>query len=145
MPLVEKIERILSAVDKKDRRWLARVLEHAQEPNLEQRIFDVFAPLPLGFNEAELKQFATLCATERNLLSHFGGRSDTDSYDQHLNTWVLLSYALDLLYHARILQELGLPSAALRRIFWDIFPAARIRGVLARNGLNLFEQKATAH
>jgi hypothetical protein len=138
--LSKKIERILKAVDKKDRSWLARRLQHAGEPSLEQRIFDIFASLPLDLDKKKLMEFAKKCATERNLISHFGGRSDKGNYQEHLNTWVLLSHALDPLYHARILQELGLAETALRQIFWQIFPAARIREALARNGLNIPEK-----
>lgn len=136
-PLTQKIERILSTVDKKDRRWLENRLEHAGEPDLAQRIFSVLSPLPLGFDQAELKQFAKKCADERNVLSHFGGRRPGDDYSQHLRTWTLLTYALDCLYHARILQELGLTEVSLRKIFWNMYPSALIHDMLARNGLHI--------
>jgi hypothetical protein len=141
--LAEKIERILNVVDRKDRRWLERVSEYAGEPSLSQRIFDVLAPLPLGFDEKELRKFSNECATNRNLISHFGGRRDGDSYEKHLNTWIILSQALDPLFHARILQEIGFPEAAIRRIFWDIPPAYHIRKALERNGLHIPNPKAT--
>jgi hypothetical protein len=109
-PLDEKIGRILGAViNAKDRRWLEGRLQHAGEPSLAERILEVLAPLPLGFDETELEDFAKKCATQRNLISHFGGRRDGDSYKEHLNTWLRLTYALEPLYHARILQELGFP------------------------------------
>jgi hypothetical protein len=138
--LTKKIERILSAVDDRDRRWLENMIKHADEPNLAQRIFSVLSPLPIGFDQAELKRFAKKCADERNTLSHFGGRGPGDDYFEHLRTWTLLIYALDYLYHARILQELGFTDSALREIFWNIYPSARIRDMLARNGLKIFDR-----
>ena len=59
--LDEKIERILNAVDQKDRRWLGRRLAYAGEPKLAQRIFEVLAPLPIGFDNRELCKFAEEC------------------------------------------------------------------------------------
>ena len=81
--------------------------------------------------------------TERNLISHFGGRRDGDSYEKHLNTWIILSHALDPLFHAQILQEIGFPNSAIRRIFWATLPAPRIRQALARNGLHIPDSKET--
>jgi Apea-like HEPN len=138
--LTAKIGRILSAVDKRDRRWLKSILEYADEPSLAQRIFSALSPLPLGFDEDELRRFAKKCADERNILSHFGGRRPGDDYAEHLRTWTLLIYAIDYLYHARLLQELGFTEASLRKIFWNIYPSARIRDMLARNGLNISDR-----
>jgi hypothetical protein len=138
--LTAKIGRILSAVDKRDRRWLKSILEYADEPSLAQRIFSALPPLPLGFDEDELRRFAKKCADERNILSHFGGRRPGDDYAEHLRTWTLLIYAIDYLYHARLLQELGFTEASLRKIFWNIYPSARIRDMLARNGLNISDR-----
>jgi hypothetical protein len=138
--LTEKIERILSAVDRKDRRWLENMIKYADEPNLAQRIFSVLSPLPLGFDQDELRCFAEKCADERNILSHFGGRRPGDNYAEHLRTWTLLIGAIDYLYHARILQELGFTEASLRNIFWNIYPSALIRDMLARNGLNISDR-----
>ena len=142
--LAKKIERILNAVDKTDHRWLAGVLKHSGEPNLAQRILEVLALLPLGFDAAELEKFANHCAVQRNLISHYGGRLDGESYEKHLSTWILLSQALDPLYHARILQEIGFPEAEIHRIFWDISPANRIRDALVRSGLNIHKSKEKA-
>ena len=139
--LTQKIERVLRAVDNKDRRWLENMIRHADEPSLAQRIFSVLSPLPLGFDQAELRRFAKKCADERNVLSHFGGRGPGDDYPEHLKTWTLLIYALDYLYHAGIFQELGFSEVSLRKIFWNIYPSARIRDVLARNGLSISDPK----
>ena len=148
--LSQKIERILTAIDeselnKEDRRWLRRVLKHEEKPKLSQRIFEVLAQLPLGFDKKELEDFSGMCAAERNLISHFGGRHEADSYETHLNNWARISYALDPLYHARILQELEFTDEAIRKIFWDPFRGAVLREVLRRNQLRIPENKPVDH
>lgn len=135
--LTEKIARILNAVETRDRRWLTRVLRTAGEPSLAQRLFEVLEPLPIGLNKNELRNFAKRCADERNLISHFGGRGTEHTYETHVRRWATMIYALDVLYHARILQELGFEEAELHRIFWQIPASGRIRHVLALNGLNI--------
>jgi hypothetical protein len=138
---IERVERIRNAVGKEDRKWLNGILKYSGEPRLEQRILEVLSSLPIGFNEKELKHFANQCATERNLISHSGGRRDENDYEKHLNIWFTLLQALEPLYHATILQELGFSKAAIHHLFWDIYPSIRIRRALTKNNLNIFKLK----
>ena len=103
-----KIDRILTVVDKKDRRWLKGKLAHADEPNLQERIRHILLSLPLGLDQARCQQFATGCANRRNEISHFGGLRHGSAYEELVRDLAIKSNALFYLYHSLVLQELEL-------------------------------------
>ena len=72
-------------------------------------MFDLFSSLPLNIKKDDLKEFSARCARRRNDLSHFGGvREKKDDYSDFVLDIVYMSNALDILYHAKILQEIGI-------------------------------------
>jgi hypothetical protein len=135
--LTKKIERILSAVDTKDRKWLSKILEKTKEIRLEERIYQTLRRIPLEFESSSLKKFAKLCADERNSISHFGGPRDGQSYEDSLKKWSLIIDSLDILYHFLILTEIGVGNNIIENIFWKMFPSYRFRETLSRAGILL--------
>jgi hypothetical protein len=107
--LQEKVERILKQVTaKKDKDWLAGQLQHAGEPNLAQRLYDLFIKLPLPLDEKRLRDFCKECAERRNDISHFGGvRREMENYDAFIRDLDRKSDALTSLYHLHLLSEIG--------------------------------------
>ena len=63
---------------------VGETLEHAHEPPLEQRLFEVFKALPLGLDEKRLRAFCHACAKLRNDISYFGGERHDASYSEFL-------------------------------------------------------------
>jgi ApeA N-terminal domain 1 len=118
-----KIQRILdslplaTAQERKDRAWLEKQLEFAREPNLAARLLDIFSQLPFDLDAKALTAFAKDCASRRNDISHFGGQRKADGYKELLIDLNRLSGALDPLYHACILYEIGTPAEHLRWVF----------------------------
>ncbi|WP_068878835.1 MULTISPECIES: HEPN domain-containing protein [unclassified Phenylobacterium] len=136
--LVEKVGRILSDIKlDKDRKWAKGKLPVTEEPSLGTRLYEVLKDLPIGLTSAELTAFATRCTKRRNDVSHFGGARDGAGYDEFLEDIEALNGALDLLYHARILQLIGLPPADLRWWFLEGFREYQMRLVLQRAGFSL--------
>lgn len=68
----EKISRILSDVNKKDRRWLAQVLERSAEPTLDKRLYQLISRLDKNYNKKALNDFCYTCGKIRNNIAHFG-------------------------------------------------------------------------
>lgn len=107
--LDKKIKRILDQIGlKKDRDWLERILEHSSEPNLAQRIEQILGALPLGLDKKKVAAFSSDCAKMRNDISHFGGQRHNGNYTDFLVRLNKLSDALSYLYHALLLQEIGI-------------------------------------
>ena len=108
--LQAKIDRVLQQISRpSDRKWLKRTLSARTEPSLEDRIFELFSNLPLNIDNNKLKEFSRRCARRRNDLSHFGGvRERRDEYSDFVLDIMHLSNALGILYHAKILQEIGI-------------------------------------
>lgn len=104
--LVNKINRILCAVEPHDKRWLERILKNSIEPSLEGRMFDVFRGIPINLDKTSLRKFCKKCATLRNKLVHEGAAKERAG--EILDTELLeCNEALSLLYYAVILQLVG--------------------------------------
>jgi ApeA N-terminal domain 1 len=133
-PISGRIETILQCVreniDRKTESWLRGKLKFAAEPTLEARIFDVFSSLPLGLEKTKLRGFAKRCADRRNEISHFGGSKPGEGYDNFLKDLIQLSNAISYLYHAALLNEIGLKETILRACFYEHPIAHRIRWAL---------------
>lgn len=110
-----KIERILGQVQgRRDRKWLQMRLRNAAEPDLEQRLYELFSDLPMALNMSGLRKFCHECAGRRNDISHFGGTRDkTTKYDDFLEDLHKKANALASLYHLHLLKEIGLDSEKL--------------------------------
>jgi hypothetical protein len=131
-----KVKRILDKIDDaKDKRWLEKRLEHAHEPSLEQRLFEVFKALPLGLEEKKLRAFCHACAKFRNDISHFGGERHDVSYSEFLKDANIKSEALAVLYHAVLLHEVDISAQILKRWVFDNFLSAPIKSHFVQAGL----------
>lgn len=121
--LSEKITRILNRLDinSKDYVWLKNILDREKEPPLKDRLFSLFKSLPLDFEKSELRIFAKYCADLRNELSHFAGlkqdKSATRTHNDFIQGLIKLTPVLDLLYHTKILQTIGVPNDLIRKAF----------------------------
>jgi ApeA N-terminal domain 1 len=116
--LEEKVERILTQIERaNDRRWAKRFLPLRDEPSLATRIAQLVTELPLDLDLIQVEQFAQRCAGRRNDVSHFGGVRGPGEYDAFLKDVFALNSALDLLYHAILLQQVGVPAELIRRRF----------------------------
>jgi ApeA N-terminal domain 1 len=134
--LQQKIERVLAQVQEaKDKRWLERLLEHAGEPSLEQRIFETLEPLPLDLDKDKLRAFAKECADRRNEISHFGGRRLEGKYDNEIEDLHKKSEALSNLYHLLLLREIGIDDESLRAIAQRSLRAFQIKFSFVEVGL----------
>ena len=133
-----KIARILGHVPLgKDRTWLKGQLKHAGDPSLADRLFDLISNLPISLDATQVRAFAEKCAKLRNQISHEGGERKHSGYSK----WVVglhpMSEALDPLYHALILQEIGVPKERIQAIFEASHTAFPIRQALQQVGITL--------
>lgn len=141
--LAKKIERILACIEKpRDKTWLMGRLKNAHEPSLEQRIFDMFKPLPLRFDDARLCEFAKTCARMRNDISHFGGLRQSGDYAVFLRKIERHSNAISTLYAFRILLEIGVDPTRLEWWAYEGFKSYPIKrnfvdvGLLPESAVN---------
>ena len=136
-----KIARILSHVPPgKDRTWLKGLkgqLRRAGDPSLADRLFDLISSLPISLDAKQVRAFVEKCARLRNQISHEGGERKHSGYSK----WVVglhpMSEALDPLYHALILQEIGVPKKRIEAIFGASYTAFPIRQALQQVGITL--------
>ncbi len=134
--IAAKVRRILDKIDDAgDKRWLAGRLEHAHEPSLEQRLFEIFKALSLDLHEKKLRAFCQACAKMRNDISHFGGERHDASYSEFLNDANIKSEALSVLYHALLLHEAGIDGQILKRWAFDSFLSTPIKIHFVQAGL----------
>lgn len=116
--LEQKIERIVEQiVTARDKRWAGCKLRRSLEPNLAARLHDIFSSLPIEFPKAELRDFSDRCAALRNDISHFGGERTPGDYRAFVDRIQQLNIVLDLLFHAKLLQEAGLPDDQMLAFF----------------------------
>jgi hypothetical protein len=114
-------------------------LEFALEPQLKDRIVGTFSKLPWDIEVSSLSQFAEQCAKRRNDISHYGGprRVGEDTYEKFLLDLQRLSKALSVLYHAALLQEIGVDEKTLRQCLLHMPISWRIRPALIQAGLGI--------
>ncbi len=123
--------------DGEDRKWLSKKLAHAHEPSLRARILECLRKLPFDFDRGEIGRFAKACADRRNDISHAGGpRGDADYGSFHLEI-SRLAEALDHLFHALLLHQIGVDSAAILEVMTGSIVSERIRVALADAGLHI--------
>jgi len=115
--LTARLDRLYGSVsDNKDLIWLKRQLQHAAEPRLADRLFQLFKGLPLGLEATHLREFCDRCAKYRNDMSHHGGARAGEDYGKLLDEWSEHASALSALYHLLLLAEIGIPDRLLDRI-----------------------------
>jgi len=109
--ILEKAGKLLNS---EERRWLKRQQSIQTEPPLEYRITSTFAGLSWKITKTSLDDFARRCQIRRNNISHYGGPKDkSESYDAFLRELMELTEGLTHLYHAALLQEIGLDAKTL--------------------------------
>jgi hypothetical protein len=140
--LQKKVERILGQITASaDRKWLAKKLEHADEPSLGERIFETASKVPLGLDDTRLRKFAEACNRLRNDISHFGGLRPGPSpeiavaYDEFLKKLQESSEALAIIYQMRLLWEIGVGEERLKWWVFKGFYSFTIKTYLAKVGL----------
>ena len=141
--MVEGFKKIIEAqktiLNSDERRWFDRATKVASEPNLKDRIEDLFSRLPWRIESSSLARFADECAHRRNDLSHHGGpRSNGEhAYETFLVQLMKLSAALSILYHAALLQKIGVDERTLRLPLEHNPVRARLRPLLAEADLKI--------
>jgi hypothetical protein len=131
-----KISRILEDVKlAKDRRWLAKILDHKNEPALEQRIFENIRDLPLGLDEDRLRRFSTDCASRRNEIAHFMGERQQGNRTNFIVDLSKKNDALGFFYHVILLREIGVSDDTLRWWLYEGFRSFRFKYFLVEVGL----------
>ncbi len=137
--LEAKIKRVLGSIGPElksaDLRWLKGLLKSSLKPTLAERICEIFARLPTEISVESLQKFAKTCAQRRNDISHLGGPRGGKGYDEFVLELYRLSGALDPLYHAAILQQIGIPDAVIQHVFFEGIKSAQIRGRFQHAGL----------
>ncbi len=137
-----KVIRIVEQIAKSsDRKWAERHLPKQSEPTLATRIFDLILMLPLGFHQAELIGFAERCAARRNDVSHFGGVRRPGDYNDFIQDIVKLSGAIDVFYHALLLQIAGVPGDRIAWYFLHGLNAPFVQGKLLDCDLTVMAKK----
>ncbi|HEX8402678.1 MAG TPA: HEPN domain-containing protein [Allosphingosinicella sp.] len=136
--LEAKVGRILNDIKRSaDRKWAERLLPLSDEPPLSTRIAQLVAGLPLDLDREEVELFAQRCAGKRNDVSHFGGVRAPGEYDAFLKDILALNAALDLLYHAILLQQVDVSAELIRRRFIGGLHSYGAAAVLLEAGLTL--------
>ena len=107
----ERIQTILEKygepAEKKLHDWLKGKIRYAYEPTLQERIVEVFQRLPFEIDSKQLQAFAERCAKRRNGISHEGGRQPGESAESFRADIGELAEALQYLFHALLLYEIG--------------------------------------
>lgn len=112
--LEERIEAILMhQPEGRDKEWLRRKLKNSHEPSLADRLREIFSSLPVGLNRAATNKFADECARLRNELSHFGGSPSGGGYKKFFAAISKMSPVLDIFYHLKLLQNVGVSNEHL--------------------------------
>ena len=135
---MEKLRDVLTA-NSRARKWFQRALKMAHEPQLKDRIIEIFSKLPWAIESKSLGVFAQRCADRRNDLSHYGGprqyrEASNEAFLQDLQS---LNEALSVLYHGALLQEIGLNDEILRQALLHPLTGNRIRWALEHAGLTI--------
>ncbi|WP_146014098.1 ApeA N-terminal domain 1-containing protein [Trinickia dabaoshanensis] len=134
--LEQKIQRILLQIEgEDDREWLEGRLRNVSEPSLQQRLFEIFRHLPFDFDRKRLNRFCEECARCRNDISHFGGQRHEGDYQNFVIDVAKKSEAIGYLYHALLLQEIGIDSALLRQWIFDGPKSFAVKYTLREVGL----------
>jgi len=119
---LDKINRIIEQIsERKDKDWLRKRLEHAAEPNLAERLLEIFNELPFEIEEKRVRKFCIKCAEVRNDLAHLGGKRTREKDSNYLNEIEKLSKALTFLYHMTLLREIGVVDTILQRWLYKSF------------------------
>ena len=129
----KRVHGILSLLpeNSEDRKWLSQKLSNAHELSLRARILECLGKLPFTFGESELEKFAKTCANRRNDISHAGGPRDNVDYESFHTEISRLAEALDHLFHALMLHQIGIGPAIIFEVMTNSLVSERIKTALA--------------
>ena len=135
----ERVKTILSAFPdgSEDRKWLEKKLKYAHELSLEARILECLRELPLTFGKSEIEKFSKACADRRNDISHHGGPREDADYGSFQSDISQLADALDHLYHALLLHQIGVDTAILLKAMTDSIVSIRVKAALQNVGISI--------
>ena len=133
--LITKIGRITKAISESglkssDKSWAIKSTERALKPTLADRLTEILASLSININASKIARFSQRCADARNSLSHEGGARSNALYDDFIQDVFKLSIGLDIIYHLKLLQELGLGNLHIQAILNTIFSSYDVRARL---------------
>jgi hypothetical protein len=142
-PKVEqKIERILTKtsphLQSSDWKWIKNLSAKCLKPILSERLQDLINSLPIQFDKSEVEKFSESCAGLRNDLSHYGGpRTKMVNYKTFVMDVHLRYRALRIIYHALLLDKIGIQPDLVKSAVQKSYISGRIRYELKEAGLNL--------
>jgi hypothetical protein len=134
---------IQNELKSRERAKIKKLLEHKQEPALEEKLRVLLRGLPLDFSDDSLIRFTKRCGDRRNDISHYGGPRPGTGYENFILDIHRLSGALSHLYHALILQRVGVRPKQIHHVFVEGFQSFQIKARLAEADLR-FKQHAEA-
>jgi hypothetical protein len=85
----------------------------SRRTHLVDRLTSCIRAIPVDFEEHLLKDFCSSCVDLRNQLSHHGGEANPMSYPAFIEKILNRRLALEPLYHALILDEIGVESKTI--------------------------------
>jgi hypothetical protein len=135
----KRAENILNLLprDSEDRKWLGEKLAYAHELSLKARILECLRKLPFTFGEGEVEKFAKACANRRNDISHFGGPRKNVDYESFHSEISRLADALDHLFHALLLHQIGIDATTLFKVMTDSIVSMHVKAGLENVGLSI--------
>lgn len=103
---------------------------------LKDRLFSIFSELQVGFEPKKLYFFSKECADFRNQIAHFGGRKNNNDYEAFIQKMYILNEAVQLLYHAVLLQKIGLNASYIMDYFHKMPYSGQYKRILNLAGLD---------
>lgn len=133
-----KIQRIAeNIINEKDRKWFLRQSEYKAEPRLSDRLFDIITSVDIGLDQTKLREYLENCARVRNDISHFGGEKKPGEKKYDAEFLITARYILGYLYHAVLLQKIGIDQNLIFNIFTRGAHSYKFRQWIKRAGLNI--------
>jgi len=147
--LERKVSRIVDALSPTlktaDRRWAKSMGEQCLQPTLSERLEDLFLSLRILQGPKAIKAFSERCAKLRNDISHYGGpRSRTEDYRDFVLEIHVKYRALQILYHALLLDQIGVNPSLIESAMHDSFAGGEIKYELKAAGLNVSSPSSSA-
>jgi hypothetical protein len=136
-PLEEKLKAKIARIQDqiksdKDKKWFEQVIRwaHVNEPMLSTRLCKVLTKACPQLDSTKLRNFADICASDRNDLAHYMGQRDSNDNHIFYRRLMNASNALSYIYHALILSDIGVKQEIIDIWFNNSFCAYRIKRAL---------------
>ena len=130
-----RVESILSHItDQRDKKWVKECLNRASGPSFRERILEIVKTGPSILEDEKVGKLVQMCARFRHVIAHTGAASSPEDYEISVRTVFSLTEILSVIYHARILQEIGISGECVRNVVLGSV-STRLNFFLARCGL----------